>query len=78
MNEDNEIICPNCGFSDHLSEVSFCQNCGNELHNYCSNSDCELNSVYEPEYSSLPCNAKYCPYCGSKTTFFDFLNKPKN
>lgn len=78
MNDTDEIICPNCGFSDHLKNASFCQNCGIELHNYCTDPECEKNSVCDVEYSSLPNDAKYCPYCGSKTTYFDFLDKLKD
>lgn len=74
MNNSN-LICVNCGFSEHLDDALYCQNCGIDLSNFCSNDDCEINNVTEPEYATLPNNAKYCPYCGSKTTYFEYLSK---
>ena len=60
--------CPNCGFEDHLDEeVKFCQECGIYLINNCSNDQCETNN--NDEKFSLPNNAKFCPYCGSISTF---------
>lgn len=73
--DSNGIICVNCGFTEHLNEAEYCQNCGIELRNFCPDDECEANNVHDIEYSSLPNNAKYCPYCGSKTTYFEYLSK---
>ena len=70
----NNIICPKCGFSDHLDDANYCQNCGIELFNFCTNCDCDTNAQPSPEYQAIPFNAKYCPYCGSKSTYFDYLS----
>ncbi|WP_138186521.1 hypothetical protein [Paenibacillus alvei] len=61
--------CMRCGFDDHIENAEFCQNCGLELEgNYCTNTNCNMNNG-----ESIPCpvNAFYCPFCGSKTTFFE-------
>lgn len=74
----NDFICPNCGFADHLSDANFCQNCGIELLNFCTNPDCETNQMPSADYQAIPSDAKYCPYCGSKSTYFDFLSNSEN
>lgn len=58
--------CPNCGFEDHVENSEFCQECGVLLVNLCSNSSCDLNNG---DIVSLPEDAKYCPYCGTESTF---------
>lgn len=70
----DEIVCPKCGFSNHISDAKYCQNCGIELLNFCTNPDCDVNQVPSDEYAAIPFDAKYCPYCGSKSTYFDYLN----
>lgn len=71
----SSIICINCGFSDHLDGAEYCQNCGISLRNFCPDENCEANNVPDIEYSTLPNNAKYCPYCGQETTYFEYLSK---
>lgn len=63
-----EMGCIKCGFSEHEERAIHCQMCGTELHNYCSNPKCTLNDEGD---EPLPCSstAKYCPWCGSETTF---------
>ena len=74
----NNITCVNCGFSDHLDDASYCQNCGIELLNFCTNPDCDANSQPSREYQAIPHDAKYCPYCSSKSTYFDYLENSEN
>lgn len=58
--------CPNCDFENHLEDAKFCQQCGIYLINLCTNQRCDLNNGEE---SPLPDDAKFCPYCGSETSF---------
>lgn len=67
------MICYKCGHSEHLEDADFCQNCGMELLNFCTNSECDTFKL-PAEYKAIPRDAKYCPYCGSKSTYFDYLN----
>ena len=63
-------VCPNCSNEETDIEGDFCQICGENLVNKCSNDDCYYN---EP----LPSNARFCPICGSSSTFYnsEFLKK---
>lgn len=56
--------CPNCHNEETHINGTFCQICGKTLMNYCSYSAC---SNTEP----LPNNARYCPICGSHSTFYN-------
>ena len=55
--------CPICQNEETNIEGDFCQICGTSLVNHCSNEDC-LNS------DPLPSNARYCPLCGTRSTFY--------
>ena len=55
--------CPNCGNEETNIEGDFCQICGQKIINHCSNYDC-TNDV-------LPSNARYCPVCGDRSTFYN-------
>lgn len=55
--------CPICQNEETNIEGDFCQICGTSLVNHCSNEDC---SNYDP----LPSNARYCPLCGARSTFY--------
>lgn len=70
-----DLVCVNCGQNEHLEDAVYCQKCGVNLLNYCSNKNCE---IYGQEFPFLPRNALYCPYCGEKTTYYDYLNKSKD
>jgi hypothetical protein len=74
----NNIVCVKCGFNDHVTNAKHCQNCGFELLNFCTNPDCESNEVPSEEYQAIPYDAKYCPYCGSESTYFGFLTDSEN
>lgn len=66
----SDVVCVNCQHDNHLSDAVYCQNCGIELLNYCTNADCQS---YTEEIACLPRNASFCPYCGEKTTYYDYL-----
>lgn len=71
----NNTVCPNCGLDDHEEDAIFCEKCGIALTNYCSEQNCEANNHDDPKLCALRPTALYCPYCGSKSTFFEYLNK---
>ena len=54
--------CPICNNETTDYEGNFCQICGTVLVNYCTNANCAI---------TLPTNARYCPVCGSGSTFFN-------
>lgn len=66
--------CLQCKNEEHLEDAEFCMICGKPIINRCTFAiDENASSAYgqcshdEP----LPGNARYCPYCGSKTTFYE-------
>lgn len=66
VNKDGRAIeCPNCKNEEHFDNAEHCIICGQYLVNYCTES---INCSHEKK--PLPGNARYCPYCGAKTTFF--------
>ena len=56
-------VCPVCG-SDELLAGQYCHICGTLVVNACTG-NCERSRK-----TALPGNARYCPDCGSQTTFF--------
>ena len=70
------IICPRCGNENPLPVGDFCIICGAPIYNRCA--DTEKTSETGYQYLSSPCeagnilpgNARYCPYCGNETTYF--------
>lgn len=71
VNEFGKVkICPICE-NEEIFDGDYCQICGTELINRCS---CFVYGE-DDKYTSncckeLPLNARYCPYCGGKSTFF--------
>lgn len=67
------IECPNCKNEDIVPDSEHCIICGDYILNQCINRDCDYNEQL------LPGNARYCPYCGSETTYLrhKFLEKCK-
>lgn len=55
--------CPNCKNEETDIEGNFCQICGENLVNRCINDECGNSEI-------LPSNARYCPYCGNRSSFF--------
>lgn len=72
-NENGKLKeCPKCKNEETNIEGSYCQICGELLTNYCSNEDCDYQEI-------LPSNARYCPVCGSASTFYqNNILKPWN
>lgn len=63
------IECPICQNEDISGDGDYCIICGNSLLNRCSeNFSNPINSPCDNS-APLPGNARYCPYCGSKSTF---------
>lgn len=79
-NENNNLtFCPHCESEFECYEANFCPFCGESVFNYCTNKDCDMcpsNINYEEDWALKP-NYKFCPYCGSKSTFYDCLSKSK-
>lgn len=66
--------CLTCKNEEHLADAKFCIICGKPVINQCTYAIAE-NVPYEYTQCShtepLPGNARFCPYCGNKTTFFE-------
>lgn len=56
--------CPNCRNEETNIEGDFCQICGKNIVNKCPNYDCSNVAI-------LPSNARFCPICGSNSTFYN-------
>ena len=54
--------CPKCKNEETEINGNYCQICGTNLVNQCTNFACESRI--------LPSNARYCPICGEKSIFF--------
>lgn len=67
--------CPNCKNEEHIAGADFCMICGDPVVNRCTRALAEGDVPYEYRECSriepLPGNARFCPYCGSKTVFFE-------
>ena len=61
--EGKLLICPICSNEETNVEGDYCQICGTELRNSCPLFNCQQNY--------LPSNARYCPICGSKSSFYE-------
>lgn len=67
-------VCPKCQNEEILSEGEYCHICGSILVNKCQQEifDGDFGSTVAPccdASERLPGSARYCPYCGSETTF---------
>lgn len=65
--------CPCCGNEETLDEGEYCHICGELLINRCENGIFDDDGKWVDNcrgHKALPGNARYCPYCGGKTTFF--------
>lgn len=62
LNENHKAeICPVCG-NGSVVEGDYCQICGSHIRNYCTNEQCVGSE-------GLSGDARYCPHCGSTSTF---------
>lgn len=62
------IVCPRCNNEQLPESGEFCQICGLRIYNICSDRD----NTFDPSCSYtgyLDGDARYCPYCGSKTSY---------
>lgn len=66
-----KLDCPACHWEEHVDNAIYCQACGHELPlvNKCKNSNCQSNTG---DKLFIPDSARYCPYCGCETTFYDY------
>lgn len=66
LNEYNRPLrCPVCDNEEIQDDANYCMICGRVLVNQCQERDCPKSDI------PLPGNARYCPYCGSKTTYYE-------
>lgn len=64
--------CPCCGNNEHVEDAFFCMICGKPAVNQCTFAINGYSSSEQCEHDEpLPGNARYCPYCGNKTTFLE-------
>ncbi len=72
------VICPRCGNEAQFPQGEYCMICGAPLYNRCARTEGQTDTGYQ--YISEPCeqgkvlpgNARYCPFCGNVTTYFQF------
>ena len=65
--------CLQCKNEEHLADAEFCMICGKPVINRCTSAIDQSvpNEYWQCSHNEpLPGNARYCPYCGSKTTFY--------
>ncbi len=74
--QDRAIECPVCHNTDIAPNGNFCIICGNSLVNLCSEAGEPYGTICN-NTDPLPGNARYCPYCGSKSTFLKRNLLPK-
>lgn len=76
------IQCPVCENEEFLSDSDYCHICGIIAVNRCEHmffTDGAPHEYCVGHDKPIPGNARYCPYCGNKTTFFEAgLLKPWN
>lgn len=58
--------CFECDNEENLVDSKFCMICGKMMINTCTNKE-QCNHVGE----AFPGNARFCPYCGKKTTYYE-------
>lgn len=72
LNEKGQVKeCAVCGNEEHVNEALYCMICGKPIVNRCVSA---INEIYDDQLTCqhtepLPGNARYCPYCGGRTTF---------
>ena len=71
-------ICPVCANEETDIDGDFCQICNTLLVNKCDDRSVDnYSDDWQPCGQILPANARYCPKCGSHSTFFnDKILKP--
>lgn len=77
MNANDEITCIKCNKTFSWVDAYYCPYCGFNLFNSCTNPECEMcpsNLNFEDGWA-LKWNYKFCPECGSKSIFHDFIDE---
>ena len=77
MNNNKSAVCVCCNRTIEWPDAIACPYCGTSIFNRCTNSECEMcptNIHYDPN-CSLKWDFKFCPECGSKSIFYDFLEE---
>ena len=76
-NTDDERICIYCKRNLDYDDAAYCPYCGYKLFNYCTNSECEMcpDNIHHEDDWTLKWNYKFCPECGSPSTFHDFIDE---
>lgn len=71
------IVCPRCGNEETSIDGSYCQICGLILINSCAPTEADRDEnnyliINQPCSlgKALPGNARFCPYCGNESTFY--------
>ncbi|MEF2919624.1 MAG: hypothetical protein U0O22_04045 [Acutalibacteraceae bacterium] len=65
------IRCPVCDNED-LSYGDYCNACGAYVINKCTSNESDPDSIcIKSLRNPLTGNARYCPYCGSRSTFLN-------
>lgn len=74
--KNNSFICPKCRANIDWIDPLFCPYCDTILNNYCTNNECDMciDSVSHEEDFVLHQDFKFCPDCGAKTLYYDFLS----
>lgn len=74
VNEDcKALVCPKCENEQIIEDGDYCQICGTYLINRCSNIHGynTIDGFVEACGNLTDGNARYCHYCGEKTTFYN-------
>jgi len=66
--------CPRCHNEVFSSDATYCRICGLSLTNMCVPPESlvdQYGNFYSPEIHSNPPDARFCEYCGFKTTYYE-------
>ena len=70
------LVCPKCNNEEITQDGEFCMICGENIKNFCEGYINERGFQEEEGCGKeLPGNARFCPYCGGMSHFYnkDFL-----
>ena len=61
--------CLECENDEMVENADYCHICGKPIINYCTVATSGYDDPPCTHVEPLPANARYCPFCGSETTF---------